>query len=300
MDVLSEILRMLRLRATVFLHACFYGDWAVDTSGERRATFHIVARGGCWLHVAGQPEPIALAGGDLIVFPRDAQHTITNSQQPLDDTFPRNQVSDRDDGGPGVTLVCGYFDFERHRWNPLIDALPDVMIVRDEGNARVPLTSTLGHFLICEVEAGEIGADLVVDKLSEILFTYVIRNHLQTNRDQGFIAALADIKIGKALSKIHEAPAENWTVERLAKVAGMSRSGFAERFSQLVKISPMQYLSRWRMTRANELFLTTNNSVAQVAGLSGYDSEVAFAKAFKKYIGYGPGEARKKKNLLLE
>lgn len=295
MDVLTEILRTLRLRATVFLHACFRGDWAVDTSGERRATFHMVARGGCWLHMPDKREPIALAGGDLIVFPQDARHTITNSQQPIDDKFPRNQIANQDEDGPGVTLICGYFDFERHNWNPLIDAMPDVMIVRNQGSASVPLTDTLGNFLVYEVEAAQIGSELVIDKLSEVLFIHVIRNHLLGNREQGFITALADKKIGRVLSKIHEAPSDDWTVEQLAQVAGMSRSAFSERFSQLVKIPPLQYLRRWRMTQAYELFLTTDHSVARVAALSGYESEVAFAKAFKKQFGYGPGEARKRK-----
>lgn len=295
MDVLSEILRTLHLRATVFLHACFRGDWAVDTSGERRATFHMVARGGCWLHMPDEVEPIALAGGDLIVFPHDAQHTISNNQQPPDARFPRNQVPDQSEGGPGVTLICGYFDFERQRWNPLIEAMPEFMIVREEGSTSVPLSDTLGHFLVYEVEAAQMGGDLVIDKLSEILFIHVIRNHLTKNQGQGFIAALADAKLGKALSKIHEDPAGNWTVDKLAKSAGMSRSAFSAHFSNLVATSPMQYLARWRMTLANERFMTTNDSVSQVANLSGYESEAAFAKAFKKHFGYGPGKARRRK-----
>ncbi|MFC1314481.1 MAG: AraC family transcriptional regulator [gamma proteobacterium symbiont of Ctena orbiculata] len=113
MDVLSEILQSLHLKASVFLHACFRGDWAVDTSGQRRATFHLVANGGCWLHMPDREEPIALAGDDLIVFPHDAQHTISNSQLPIAEDFPRNQLPDESSTGPGVTLICGYFDFDR-------------------------------------------------------------------------------------------------------------------------------------------------------------------------------------------
>lgn len=277
------------------MHACFRGDWAVDSSGEQRATFHLVARGGCWLHLDDTEEPVALAGDDLIVFPHDARHTITNSPYPVADDFPRNRLPDESTGGPGVTLICGYFDFDRESWNPLLDSLPDVMIIRNDGTETVPFSHALRHLLIHEIESAQLGATLVVDKLSEILFIHALRHHLKNSDEQGFIAALADGKIGRILSRIHEQPAHNWSVERLAEVAGMSRSAFSARFTQLVGLSPMHYLSRWRMTKAHELLRSGAHSVAQVAERSGYQSEAAFAKAFKKQFGFGPGAARKSK-----
>jgi AraC-like DNA-binding protein len=292
MDVLSDIFQSLHLNATVFLHACFRGDWAIDTSGERRATFHLVARGGCWLHMPDRDEPIALAGDDLIIFPHDAQHTITNSQKPLADDFPRNQLPDESNSGPGVTLICGYIDFDRTSWNPLIDSLPDVMVIRNDGGTA-PFSHSLRQLMVYEMESTRLGSTLVIDKLSEILFINAIRHYLENNPDLGFIAALADEKIGKVLSGIHESVEKHWSVEGLAQHAGMSRSAFSARFTALVGLSPMQYLSRWRMSKAHELFLDSNHSVAQVAERSGYQSEAAFAKAFKRQFGYGPGAARK-------
>ena len=293
MDILSDILRTLHLRAEVFLHACFRGDWAVDTSGDRRATFHMVSRGGSWLHMPDSTEPIPLAAGDLVVFPHDARHTLSNRETPPDKDFPRNQPPAPDAPGPAVTLICGYFDFERHSWNPLMEALPEVMVIRSDESANVPLMDALGRFMVYETEHDLIGGSLLIDKLSEILFIHVIRSHMGQCRERGFIAALSDARVGRALSRMHESPALNWNVERLADAAGMSRSAFAQRFSRLVEMTPMQYLTRWRMTRANELFITTGWSVAQVAEDCGYRSEVAFAKAFKKHFGYGPGQARK-------
>lgn len=295
MDLLSDILRSLQLRAEVFLHACFRGDWAVDTSGDRRATFHLLARGGAWLHMPGWEEPIGLAGGDLVVFPHDAKHTISNREMPPADDFPRNRIPGNGGSGPAATLICGYFDFARHSWNPLLEALPEVMVIRSDESANGPLMDTLGRFMQYEVEQGLLGASLLIDKLSEILFIHVVRNHMERAQTQGFIAALADAQIGKALSKIHQDPAHPWSVATLAQAAGMSRSAFAERFSRLVEMTPMQYLTRWRMTLANQLFLTSDQSVAQAAERFGYQSEAAFAKAFKKQFGYGPGRARKAK-----
>jgi len=295
MDVLSDILRTLHLRAEVFLHACFRGDWAVDTSGERRATFHMVASGGCWLHMDDLPEPIALTGGDIIVFPHDAAHTLSNSESTPADDFPRNQVPALETQGPAVILICGYFDFDRHSWNPLLESLPQVLVIRNEDALKIPLMETLGRFLTYEVESTQAGSNLLIDKLSEILFIHVIRSYMEKNKEKGFIAALADKHIGNALSKIHEKPSENWSVESLAQAVGMSRSAFAERFSRLVEMTPMSYLTHWRMTQAYEIFLTSEQSVAQVAEQCGYQSEVAFAKAFKKHFGFGPGQARKEK-----
>lgn len=295
MDVLSDVLRTLRLRAKVFLHASFRGEWAVDTSGERRATFHWIAGGGSWLHMPGKPEPIALTRGDLVVFPHDAKHTICHSETPPAGDMPRNQILETNAAGPTVTLICGYFDFERRAWNPLVAALPEVMVIRDEGSTGVPLMDTLGRFLYYEVERGLVGSSLLIDKLSEILFIHAIRSHMENCKEHGFIAALADSRIGMSLRKMHERPADKWSVEGLAKVAGMSRSAFAARFSSLMEMTPMQYLTRWRVTLANERFLTSDESVAQVAESCGYQSEVAFAKVFKKHFGFGPGEARKKR-----
>ncbi len=293
MDVLSDILRTLHLRAEVFLHACFRGNWAVDTSGEQRATFHMVARGDCWLHRPGNAEPLALASGDLVVFPHDARHTLSNNAQPPPTDLPRNQVPNSPASGPAVTLICGYFALDRHRWNPLLEAMPEMMLIRHEASASVPLMDTLGRFLYYEVESGQAGSELLINKLSEILFIHVVRSYMEACRQHGFIAALADPQLGKALSEIHDQPAAHWTVDRLALAAGMSRSAFSERFSRLVRMAPMQYLSHWRMTQAHEMFHSTTSSVAHVAQACGYQSEVAFAKAFKKHFGYGPGQARR-------
>ena len=110
MDVLSDILQTFRLKASVFLHANFCGNWAVDTSGEKKAAFHMIARGACWLHIPDKNIPIALRSGDLVVFPHDALHTISNSEIPPPADFPRNQPSDENQAGPSASLICGYLN----------------------------------------------------------------------------------------------------------------------------------------------------------------------------------------------
>jgi len=296
MDILSDYLKTFRLSAHVFLHSNFCGTWAVDTSGEEKATFHMIARGAAWLHLPDGSSPIALRSGDVVVFPHDALHTISNSETPPSPNQPRNQPSPATDEGPNTTLICGYFEFERHSWNPLLNALPDVMVIKSEDTANTALMDDIIRNIIYETETEGAGSDVVIDKLSEVLFIHVVRTHMQQQKtSSGFISALADKQISKAMASFHSNPGESWSVESLATMAGMSRSAFAEKFHKLVNMTPMQYVTCWRMQRAHEQLTSTKESVMQVAEQSGYQSEAAFAKAFKKHFGFGPGAVRKKK-----
>lgn len=295
MDVLSDLLRSLRLNAHVFLHAEFRGTWAVDSSGQAKATFHMIARGSCWLHSPGRQAPIALRGGDLVVFPHDALHTISNSETPPAPALPRNQPSKDRDEGPATSLICGYFEFERHSWNPLLNTLPDMIVIKGEDAANTALMDTLIRFIIFETESSHPGGDVVIDKLAEVLFIHVIRTYMQIKKTSaGYIAALIDKQIGKVLVQLHANPGHPWSVEGLAQQAGMSRAAFAERFHRLVNMTPMQYVACWRMQRAHEKLTTSNESVAQIAAQLGYQAEASFRKVFKKHFGFGPGVARKK------
>lgn len=296
MDTLSDYLKTFRLDAHVFLHTNFCGSWAVDTSGEKKATFHMIARGTAWLHLPDSDAPVTLRSGDLVVFPHDASHTISNSELAPPPDQPRNQPAKPEDAGPRTSLICGYFEFEQHQWNPLLNALPEVMVIKSEETANTALMDDVIRNIIYETETEGAGSDVVIDKLSEVLFIHVVRSHMQQqSTSQGFIAALADRQISLAMSAFHAKPGTQWSVKSLANEAGMSRSAFAHRFNKLVKMTPMQYVTCWRMQLAHEQFSTTNASVLQVSEELGYQSEATFAKAFKRHFGFGPGVVRRKK-----
>ncbi|NNG12178.1 MAG: AraC family transcriptional regulator [Halobacteria archaeon] len=294
MDVVSDMLRLLKLRASVYFHSQFCGSWAIDGGNEYRATFHLIARGNCWLHLTGQDRSIALTGGDLVVFPRDTPHTIGGNPQPpaVIDSPPVPAASDEE---PTVSLVCGYFDFDSPQTNPVLDAMPDVVHIRQEDPARTTAMDTLLQNIAAETGSDAPGSDAVVDKLSEILFIYVVRAFMvQTDTRTGLLAALADRQLGPVMNAIHENPGGAWSVDKLAVVAGMSRSAFAKRFQEVTAMTPMQYVTRWRMQIAYELLRTSKDSVTRIAELSGYSAEASFRKAFKQYAGVGPGAVRKK------
>lgn len=294
-DVLSDVLRVFHLSARVYLHASFCGNWAVDIADHKKAPFHVIADGSCWLHFPDGRAPVALGAGDLVVFPHDTPHALSPSPEPPGPEVPRNLPARGAIEGPYTTLVCGDFDIERQAWNPLLESLPDVIVARRRDPANARHLDALLALIAAEAGADEPGGKAVVDKLSETLFVHVVRTHLRQQQVEagGYLAALADAHIGKAIEAMHETPGRKWTVEELAQLAGQSRSAFAERFQRLAGLAPLQYLTRWRMRCAHEWLATGGDSVARIAERCGYESEAAFAKVFKRETGIGPGAARR-------
>ena len=293
MDVLSDVLGLLRLSARVFFHSSFCGSWSVNTAGSGIATFHLVARGACWLHMPETGQSISLRGGDLIVFPRDAMHVISDKPE-LPDSLERGVVRGAENNGPSTSLICGYFEFGNLQINPVLDALPDAVHILGEDADNATWLNTLMRFLISDTEAATDGSAVVIDRLSDVLFVHVVRTFMkQSDPESGFLAALIDGRIGKALREIHSKPGFRWSVGSLADKSGMSRSSFAKRFQNLMEMTPMYYVTHWRMQRAWDELGAGSRSVATLAEKYGYASEVSFRKAFKKHIGKGPGAVRR-------
>ena len=288
-DVLSSVLRSLRFNASVFFHASYCGSWDVDTSGSGRCTFHLIASGKCFLHLQEGSEAIQLSAGDLIVFPRDAVHSISDNQN------PNASEADFCDVEETTALICGYFDFDDPQRNPIISALPETLIIKSNNNHIEPRLQTLIDLMKSETDDSIPGSDVVVDKLSEILFIYALRSYINEQAPaSGILAALRDKHINSALDAIHDKPAEDWTVEKLAAVAGISRAPFSKQFSDLMQQPPMTYVGEWRMRLANIALKEGEKSMLEIAESVGYNSEVAFRKAFKKITGITPGQARKR------
>ncbi len=288
-DALSAILRRLQLKADIFMHADYCGTWAVDTSGHRKAAFHLIGQGSCWLHLGEDIPPKLLTAGDFVMFPHDASHALSSDEQ-----TPRaamiNQPPAEDAQGPITSLLCGFFEFHSKAAWPLLDTLPAVVVLDLKVATQ---THTLIQLIIKELEAAGPGADVAVNELANVLLVHVLRAEMQRGLQQGLLCALADPKIGLALNLIHSQPGADWTVVGLAKEVGLSRSIFAERFKTLVGMSPMQYVTGWRMQEAVELLKTTDLSIASIAERCGYQSEVSFRKAFRHVIGKPPGQLRK-------
>lgn len=293
-DLLSSVLSTYQLRAGVDAHPQLCGVWQMAPPARRRAGFHFVGSGHCWLHLR-DADPQPLEGGDLIILPHDDWHMLSSAPQIAGD----GQWMHPEAEGPFTTLVCGYFEFVSGGRNPLLDALPALILVRGR-NAGSDLQQ-IGRMLVAEAGGDALGTQIVLDKLADVLFVMAVRHHIRQRADQrGLLAALADARLCKALSAMHAQPGEPWTLETLAQTAGMSRSSFAQRFTELVEVSPIEYLTRWRMTRAELMLRNPRASVTRVAGELGYETEAAFRRAYKRVHGVGPGAVRRWARHLLE
>ncbi|MCG8433140.1 MAG: AraC family transcriptional regulator [Gammaproteobacteria bacterium] len=291
-DALSEILRSLRLKAGIYVEEDFCGTWAVDTSGHRKVPFHLIESGSGWLHMDELEEPRLLSAGDFVVFPHDTRHSIASSPSPPPASII-NQPVDTTADGPITSMFCGYFEFDDKAAWPLLDELPGVIVLDLKDNSRLAGTRALIQLIINELESAGPGMDAAVNELAYVLFIHVLRCQITKGLQRGLLGALFDAKIGRALNVIHADPMHDWTVDRLANAAGMSRSLFAERFKELVNKTPMRYVTEWRMHKASDLLKTTDLSIDAIAERSGYASEIAFRKAFKSIVGEPPGKIRR-------
>ncbi len=333
MDVLSEVLRVIRLSGVVHLRAEFTRPWAIMSSPQGLAArlklasdsltaFHVFVDGSCSVSVGNLPS-IRIETGDVIVFPRGDSHLMASdlgvTPVPMKDIYPNpstERVTDVTHGGAGepARFICGYLHSDQ-RFEPLRESLPPLVCVRSRDGALALETVTetgrflqpIAHqhqaewwqaslrYLIDEVAAPGPGNRAVLARLAEFLFMQVLRWQLRYAADgrRGWLAGLQDAHVGRALTLLHAEPAQAWTVEELAQRVAMSRAAFANRFVELVGESPIQYLAGWRMHLARHLLRESTLGIGEIAGRVGYESEAAFSRAFRRAVGAPPATWRR-------
>ena len=332
MDVLSDVLRVVRLSGAVFFTADFSAPWAIESpipemlasavmpEAECVVLFHILVEGECEVVCQGHPVT-AMDTGDVIVFPRGDQHTMRShgaaTPTPLASIFLPGGYDEPPQlsyGGGGITsrFVCGYLNCDQ-RFSPLVEALPTMLLVRsrddysaidavDASGSRptvVPQGSgtwlgTTLKFTINEARAARPGNAAMLGRLTELMFVEILREYMHRlpANQGGWLAGLNDPHVGKALRLLHANPMRNWTVEELARESAISRSALAERFTELVGDAPIHYLANWRMQLAKQM-LREGAHVQEVATRVGYESEAAFNRAFKRATGSPPAAWRR-------
>jgi AraC family transcriptional regulator, activator of mtrCDE len=287
-DLLSDILSTYQLRAVVIDTPRMCGAWQLSTAGEKRAAFHWLGEGPGFLHMRTLREPLPLGAGDLVVFPHDAWHMISGEPE-LRGEDDREVMEGQ---GPITNVVCGYFDFMSGARNALVDALPEVMLVRAADGGE--LLRKLGELLLEEAQHMAVGRQALLNKLSDALFVLTLRHYIATaEQPQGLVAALADPRLRRVLGALHREPQRDWSLEHMARLALMSRTAFAQRFAALVGQTPVQYLTHHRMMLALRWLQDEFCAVKDIAGRLGYETEAAFRRAFKRVHGVGPGQLRR-------
>jgi AraC-like DNA-binding protein len=301
-DVLADLLDTVRLAALMYGRFELGAPWGLQCPDTDLAHLVVVGRGSVHLEVDGGAAPIALSAGDLALLPHGGAHALRDAPgSPLHALGQREcaRVHTTEPmvlGGDGArtTLVIGAFRFGAAGRTLLFEQLPRVIHVAAHEPAVSPWLVSTVQLFIAESASRNPGASVIVSRLADVLLVQAIRSHISgTDCQERGLRALVNPQIGKALSLIHERPADPWTVESLASAVALSRSGFAARFTALVGEPPLEYLARWRMTKAAQLLRESELSMDEVAQRVGYQSKPSFNRAFKRWQGIAPGAFRR-------
>jgi AraC-like DNA-binding protein len=302
MDILTDVFNTLELKGWLSSRQELISPWHYDFAASRDSMFHVLSFGGAYLQVEGEAKPIRVEDGDVVLFPTGHPHSLYDTPtSPLTrlvhlDYNPERgyQVATHEGEEPKLLLLCGAFHFEYPHNFPLLQQLPTLIHISGTQGQLEQGLGDIVRLIQRESAAPQPGADSILRRLTEMLFIQIIRLWLdqQAEASVGWIGALRNQPISAALSLIHQSPERMWKVKELADTAGLSRSAFSARFTELMGEPPMTYLTRWRMLRATRLI---KNEVRMeiIADILGYESEAAFRKAFKREIGIPPAQYRK-------
>jgi AraC-like DNA-binding protein len=302
MDPLSEVLQDFRMTGVSYGRYEMAHPWGIHFPEQAQARFHFVGSGMCWLHTRDGGW-MRLAEGDIVLLPKGIPHELAFAPEspckPIDpsrlDSFGGIVYCLTETGdGEKTTLFCGTMSLEAHAFHPLLDLMPQV-IRGCEVMSRDRVIATLLEAMSDEVALSQLGGATILARLADLLVARVIRCWVKgaCETAEGWLAAIRDPQIGRALAAVHRDPGEDWTVESLARVAGLSRSSFAEKFTGVVGEGPGRYVARWRMRVAGEWLSRDHLSVAEAAQRLGYESEASFSRAFKRLVGSSPGHWRR-------
>jgi AraC-like DNA-binding protein len=317
-DVLSDVLKTVRLTGATFFNVVATDPWVAEQPSREMVlpkvlpgaghliSYHIVTEGRCFASLIGG-ESFVLEAGEVIVFTHGDAHVMSSSpgmraapvtSDMLDAATAGPLPFFANYGGEGpatVRLVCGFLACDARPFNPMLENLPLVIKSGQSGNGDADWLGQFIRFAMTESESKRAGGESILAKLSELMFIEVIRRYVEAlpPEQAGWLAGLRDPFVGKALSLMHGNPAYRWTIDELARQAGLSRSVLAERFTDLVGTPPLQYLAKWRMQIALGSLRGGNANVATIAAEIGYESEAAFSRAFKKMMGVPPSVWRR-------
>jgi AraC-like DNA-binding protein len=300
-DLLSQMLTLVRLQGELVFSAELTQPWALRFEAGS-AYFYVVSEGAVTIEVDGA-SAIHAVTGDLLMLPRGIGHIVSDggsgapasASRLMTEQFTAERLS-LSYGGEGTPtkLIVGAFHFASESVPWVVSSLPAVIHIRKAEGRTAGWLEGLAYFMLVEAHEVHPGSSVMISRLIDVLVIRILRTWVQTEKagDTGWLGALADARISRALKAIHDEPFRRWSVADLANVAGMSRSSFAERFSALVKEPPLSYQSRWRLALAHTLLRKADARVSDVARQVGYESEAAFSRAFKSEFGMAPVRAR--------
>jgi AraC-like DNA-binding protein len=335
-DTLSDVLRTVRLRGALFFDLSCAGKWlaeapasteiatAVMSEVDQVIPYHVVTAGECWIALQGE-QPLRLQRGDIIILPQGDPHVVSSAPglrpEPKVDWYeemklhrrpfrlaqqcmaapPAREVAAPElgiDYETDTSLVCGFIGCDKRPFNPLLATLPRLLhLPATAGSAWGAQFAQLAATVSGNRRPG---SEVLLERMSEMMFVDAVTRHIEGMPEQstGWLAGLRDRFVGRALALMHENPAAAWSIDELSSQVGLSRSALHERFVELIAQPPMQYLAQWRMQLASRMLRESQASVLSIALKTGYESEAAFGRAFKRLVGMPPAAWRRKQGQL--
>jgi AraC-like DNA-binding protein len=303
-DPLGRALQQLRMDGAFYCHSELTAPWGFSMPAmPGYVWFHVVLDGGLEID-SGDGEPLALGAGELALVPHGEGHDLRSApgvatpgilDLPREELGERFEVLRHGGGGAPTTLVCGAVRLEHPSSRNLVRALPATIVVDSRSRQREWIRASVG-MLAAEAGRSRPGMEAVITRIADVIVIQAIREWIETDpaARSGWLGALRDPQVGRAIALVHAEPAREWTVEALARELSMSRSAFSARFTELVGEPVMRYVTRWRMQVALEALQAGETTVAAQADALGYRSEAAFSRAFKRVLGESPGAARRR------
>ncbi len=302
-DILSDVFSTLRIRSELYFRAELRGNFSIELPPKRRRIrFHMVRQGQCWMTMPGG-EQTKLCEGETAIVPNGSGQVLSaelNAQPvPLSEILEagalRQGVLRYGSGSRQTRLLCGFCQFDEAVDHPVLSNLPELLVIRPTDLGGEPWTAATLRLLSMEADLNEQGTAGILARLLEVLFIQAVRWMTQGLGESatGFIAALADAQLSRALQAIHREPHVAWKIRDLAKLAGMSRARFADRFAAVVGVPPIAYLTAWRLMMARALLVNTDLDMAEIASRCGYASVPSFSNRFTRSFNIGPGKFRR-------
>jgi AraC-like DNA-binding protein len=311
-DLLSDVLSRVRLAGAIFLRGEYAAPWAFDSpeshdlvallapGAERLVLFHVIREGRAWVTVGN--DRIELEAGDVAVLPHADRHLMGSVQPaqpiPIAELLPPPPwqglpVCRFDGGGEKTEVVCGYLKCDDLLFNSFLRRLPPLFRVRPPAGPTAELIQACMRYALDESNHTRQGVVTLMARMPEMLLIEALRLHSeQSAPGTGWLAAINDAVVSRALALLHAEPGRKWTVDELARRAATSRSVLDERFRSLLGQPPMRYVAEWRMQLAAEMLKTTPAKLADIAQAIGYGSEEAFSRAFQRHVGMAPAQWR--------
>lgn len=315
-DILSDVLKEVHLSGALFFDVEGCAPWIAEAPpscefkalvmprAQHMINYHVVASGECWVRLLDrEEEPVLLRAGSVIVFPKGTPHVLSSEpgmRAPFDPAIfdapsPENLkplMLSRNGDGPGtVRLICGFLGCDVLPFNPLLDALPNMLVITDGYSERDGWLASLIRAAASESRNEREGGRNVLSRLSELIFIEAVRIHAERlpPEARGWLAALRIPHVARAIELLHDDPARAWTLSSLARESGVSRTVLASTFKATLGVPPMSYLTSWRMQIAAGLLADTEKPVYLIAEVAGYESEASFSRAFRRATGLSPG-----------